>query len=1450
MEAVGAAASIIAIIDLTAKLAKLCKGYIGDVKNAESDQLALYDRILATEKLVKEVDILIKGPDKGKLESSADLEDALARCRKILKELEEKLKPKSTKTRFKRFVRILKWPLNKGEIDRVVGNLKELEGAIQLAIKLDELKIVLSVDKKVDKIVAAVTRIAGLPIAEGAVFGSYEDQHEPKCLPNTREQLLKDFEAWTTAARDDAKPIFWLSGAAGTGKSTICRTVATLLRDKGMLAASFFFKRGGGDRGNASKFVTTIAAGLSAYYSDLSPHIENAVNEDPGISTKNLNDQFESLVLAPIASGLGAAANNKAVSIIVIDALDECDNENDIRLLVKLLGKLADQAAVDIRVFITSRPETPIYAGFKKIDGTYKDLVLHNIEEKIIQHDIQIFFEQEFKNIADEFDGMLPKGWPEKGIIQRLVQMSSPLFIVASTICRLVSGSRSTLGPKRQLEKILDYQSKSHISKVGRIYAPVLDQLLLGRDEEEKALIIQTTVDMLGILFITKTPMSRRDISQLLEVEEDVILCRLRELRSVLHVPEDPTESIRPYHLSFQEFLLDPKSESITLFYVDVGKIRGKLAGWCISLLDKKLKRNMCRLEPDQAFEEIDRDEREAIVRKYIPSAVRYACQFWVGNAIHDRRIHVDNGQMHRFLERHLLHWLELSAVIDPSVINNVLLPEITRLYRNISVKTSPILSAVLSEISQFIIGNQKVFERWPLQIYSRAIIGTPDNSKIRQLFVKDSSYFTGTSRSTKKWDSQRHQIYLPVLYGEWFKDGLDIQCIDFSFYGDHLLCISNSGILWVFSLENLNGAPLEFEVGVGKFVFAALFDIRDIGNFIAVGTDDGEIRIFDLASNKTIEILTAGGNPKCSGATSTRIMNNSTWGWKYSEYHARPPPSSSIRPILHLASASNSAHSINIWIVPENQKYTAAELHRVLNCPSAFFTFICFDKDCKFLASASADVLIRVWDVETGYLTAVVERDSGPAPAPCSGLCCHENQVKSIISHRPEEFAIVVGGKIENWNFSEPSSPTVAYPPENSDETLGLGSWSFGRRSFLSAGADGGIRVWDCDGNDITRRISYMDHNTRKITSVRASEHRGGMAASLSCSGRVDIWNLNISAAIIPEQVYPRMWERHHVYFSPDGDLLATVVERDYQIRLWSVMSHESPRFLRAEEFIIAHLVIFSADSKLLGCVLVDNTVNIWRTLTGDLTYSWRMESSPVRGLAFSPDAEAIAVYAGKPSATLELWDLNPIPPIKAVTVATGLRCGGTNLIEKSQYHMAFSKDRRHLAWVDVRGWDDHVSSAFKQNSSVEENFYSLSVYIWDILTQEIKHRRFSFKSNPFLHFSPQSFGYQDSFFRSKVVCPNGVLDIEKWAKADGDDQPPQLEPGLPYFQQDYSGLWLSWNGRRRLMMTGDDGVQVAAMDQHDHRFAWLTRTGDVGFLELDEASMSRFEEWHRNEG
>jgi type II secretory pathway predicted ATPase ExeA len=168
--------------------------------------------------------------------------------------------------------------------------------------------------------------------------------------------------------------MFWLNGMAGTGKSTIARTVAQSFKDKEQLGATFFFKRGEGGRGNARYLVSTITRQLVATYRQLAPDVLAAIENDPNISSRNLSEQFNKLLLQP----LGRLRSNRPTTIMmVIDALDECDREDDMQI-IRLLLTLQDYESVRLRIFLTSRPDLPIRLGFKQ-NNNHKDVVLHEL---------------------------------------------------------------------------------------------------------------------------------------------------------------------------------------------------------------------------------------------------------------------------------------------------------------------------------------------------------------------------------------------------------------------------------------------------------------------------------------------------------------------------------------------------------------------------------------------------------------------------------------------------------------------------------------------------------------------------------------------------------------------------------------------------------------------------------------------------------------------------------------------------------------------------------------------------------------------------------------------------------------------------------------------------------------------------------------------------------------
>jgi hypothetical protein len=239
--------------------------------------------------------------------------------------------------------------------------------------------------------------------------------------------------AWSDNPRD--KCIFWLNGMAGTGKSTIARTIARTFYDQDHLGASFFFSRGGGDLAKADRFFTTLALQLAKASPDLKRYICDSIARHGDIGQQSLRDQWKQLIFQPI-SMLKHGQLRFSPLILVIDALDECEHQNDIRVILGLLPEEKHLNAVQLRVFVTSRPETPILLGFREISAVHQDLALHNISRPVIEHDISIFLKHKLKIIREERS--LPPDWPNEQSIELLVQKADKLFIYAATVCLFI----------------------------------------------------------------------------------------------------------------------------------------------------------------------------------------------------------------------------------------------------------------------------------------------------------------------------------------------------------------------------------------------------------------------------------------------------------------------------------------------------------------------------------------------------------------------------------------------------------------------------------------------------------------------------------------------------------------------------------------------------------------------------------------------------------------------------------------------------------------------------------------------------------------------------------------------------------------------------------------------------------------------------------------------------
>nr|CEG04038.1 unnamed protein product [Fusarium acuminatum CS5907] len=654
-EALGVVSSVIAVIELSAKVLSLCLQYTQEVKNAKDDIERLRKEVADFQTTTEQVRRFVEGPRGQELGASRQLDSAIKDGYSTLETLAQKLRPSRRRKAISRFgMHAFKWPFESKAIEGTIQHLALCRGNILLALNVDQTAILQNVDYK-----AALDK---LPIAEGASFDSHAEEHNPTCLPNTRVELLNDVCRWIDDP--DSKTIFWLNGMAGTGKSTISRTLARLRYQNGDLGASFFFKKGETDRGNLAKFVPTLARQLASSVPGIAFHIKNAIDANPDIIGKAVREQFDKLIQEPLSKRMHTLTSPSSL-VIVIDALDECERHNDIRLVINILSQTKILRPY-LRVFLTSRPELPLRLGFSEVKGTYQDLVLHEVPTQIVEHDISTFLADEFRKIRESFnmtvadERKLPFDWPGQQILQDLTKMAVPLFIFAATVCRFVSDRRCG-SPPIQLDKVLHHRSKSHRSHLDLIYGPVLRSQITGVSKGDGEQIINDFNLIVGTIVTLASPLSVLGLSRLLAISPDTVDDRLDTLHSVLSVPPTRNSPIRQLHLSFRDYLVDPAQKEANKLWVDEKLMHRNLAKNCFRIMDVGLQENVCGM-PFPGMRRSAMNPRH--IAECLPPELQYACHYWARHYIAAGFETHDALVAYNFLKKHLLHWLEAMCLM------------------------------------------------------------------------------------------------------------------------------------------------------------------------------------------------------------------------------------------------------------------------------------------------------------------------------------------------------------------------------------------------------------------------------------------------------------------------------------------------------------------------------------------------------------------------------------------------------------------------------------------------------------------------------------------------------------------------------------------------------------------------------------------------------------------
>ena len=478
------------------------------------------------------------------------------------------------------------------------------------------------------------------------------------CLKGTREGVLKDIDHWF--ANEGNQRVFWLSGLAGTGKSTIAQSFAETTSKIGKLGASFFCSRDFEDRSNLQMIFPTLAFQLACQYPHFRQKLLEVLKESPDVGHESLCSQMEKLLVGPLTStGL--------TTLIIVDALDECKDKEPASALLSILSRYVDQIPT-VKFFITGRPEPRIRSGFRleTLAPITDVLKLHEVKPEVVDRDIELFFRTQLTNLVknrSDFD--LTEEWPSPSDIRVLCKKATGFFIYASTVVKFVASEVDS--PSERLSIITSLPEdtiEEGNSGVDQLYTQILQQAFGGVDPGNSQLYLrfQTVVGAVLLLF---NPLPIKDLSDLLGCRTQYIQNATRFLHSLLLMPGRIEDPIQIFHKSFSDFLMDPSRCKDEKFVVKPAVHHAKILLVCLRFMEKRLKRNICDLDDYAVLSEVK--DPSTYKKVHIGDGLEYACKFWTKHLleISTSDPHPESIQkaIEKFFKVHLLHWIEVLVV-------------------------------------------------------------------------------------------------------------------------------------------------------------------------------------------------------------------------------------------------------------------------------------------------------------------------------------------------------------------------------------------------------------------------------------------------------------------------------------------------------------------------------------------------------------------------------------------------------------------------------------------------------------------------------------------------------------------------------------------------------------------------------------------------------------------
>ncbi|EAU93494.2 NB-ARC [Coprinopsis cinerea okayama7 len=1054
----------------------------------------------------------------------------------------------------------------------------------------------------------------------GAEFNQEDRQG---CIPGTRVALLATLLRW---AKDPSSPsIFWLCGMAGTGKTTLTETFNVRLDDQGVLVASFFCSLDHVERRDVRRIIPSLAKSLAKVQPKFAKQLvkvleSGKVPDDP--VALNLKDQYRILILEPASKAFDAAM----LVALSIDALDECSDKEAIRLLLKAI--LSQPPPPPLKVFLTSRPEDHLEERFASYD-THRQLLLHDVEQHIVQADIAVYLRHCLSQIGDL------KGHVQEKDVENLAERSQNLFIYAATLVKYLDEYR---GDRLRLFRELcssDSTSAGRLDSLYKLYGVIMSEAFKGLEDTDT----KTIQACLSLLIVAPNPLSVSGYAGFLGLDRGAVRSAFRQLHSVVRVPREDLQPITILHASFADYLTTDNSHRRHEWAIDRCTANETAARRCFIVMNKELRIGISGATT--SYKSNDEQPKPLC----IPPGLAYACTAWINHVLDMAGMTgclLDElqEQMDGFLVMQSLYWLEVLSVEKKVDYAYNTLPLVPKALPALPRGIKDHLIAIATFSSRF---RTPISESAP-HLYLSALPAYIASGSSPWFYPQ----IPAIPRLSYSYD--RRQL--------WTSDaGWRVGCIAYS--PDGTLLASGLDDCTIRLWNPQTGEALD-----GTLLASGSWDntihlwnpqtgeALD-GTLLASGSYDGTIRLWNPQTGKALDgTLLASGLDDCT----IRLWNPQTGEALGGPLkgHSAQVTSVAFSPDGTLLASGSWDNTIRLW-----NPQTGEALGEPLQDHSAAVTSVAFSPDGTLLASGSWDTTIRLWNPQTG--DALGE--------PLQG---HSNWVTSV-AFSPDGTLLASGSwdnTIRLWNpqTGEALGGTLLASGSH-DGTIRLWGPQTGgalEGTLLASGSyDNTIRLWNPQtGEALGEPLQGHSH---QVTSVAFSPD-GTLLASGSHDGTIRLWGPQTGGALDGTLLASGSWDNtirlwnpqtgealgeplqgHSVVvtsvaFSPNGTLLASG-SHDATIRLWSPQTGEALDGTLLASGSYDHTIRLwnpqtgeALDGTLLASGSYDGTIRLWNSQTGEaLGEPLQGHSRWVASVVFSPDGTLLA--SGSYDSTIRLW-------------------------------------------------------------------------------------------------------------------------------------------------------------------------------------------------------------------